>query len=487
MSRVIISCVSICWIALLLPCCNAIEEALNLSQPVVESVYPAHCSSGISGDVVITVTFSKKMDKVRTASAFTLSSETGIVHGEFRWDDSGRKMSFYPSKALSGSAPYTISITEGAEDSEGNDLKEAYQSIFALYGDTTPPRVISFSPQNAVNLSPPIPRDTNIVITFSESIDVATLSKGFSITPAVEGIFTWDAARKQISFDPVYNLQEGAGYTVTVGREISDISGNNPVGDTTWSFRVGNDFRGPAITSVSQDPGPVLTENTLTGGAEKNSSIVIRFSEPVTRESSNDAISISPYCRYHVEGPLMTEELTLVFDDPLESESTYSLQITPRICDASGNQLDREYRYDFHTDGMLSKRPAVLAITDANHGFPDNDFLTAGNHWSTGEIEYLPLSEAYGPVYIIFSAAIDPVSIGIDIEKIAGGSAGLMRIQNPDWPVIGPFERFRVYRFDISGFSAGNIYRLTIKGGPEGLRDTRGNTLKEDYIQYIRI
>jgi hypothetical protein len=274
---------------------------------------------------------------------------------------------------------------------------------------------------------------------------------------------------------------------VTVGREISDISGNSLGGDTAWSFRIGNDFRGPGIVSVSQEAGPVLTENTLTKGAEKGSSIIIRFSEPVTRESSYDAISISPYCRYHVEGPSLTDEVMLVFDEPMESESGYSLTITPRICDVAGNQLDREYRYDFYTDGQNSKRPAVLAITDANHGFPDNDFLSSGNHWSTGEIEYLPLSDPYGPVFVVFSAAIDPVSIDIDIEKIAGGSAGLIRIQDPDWPVIGALERFKAYRFGISGFSAGNIYRLTIKGGPKGLRDSRGNTLKEDYIQYIRL
>ncbi len=487
MGKIIAMCIFGWAIAFFLPCCNAIEDALNLSRPVVESVYPAHCAAGVAEDVIIQVTFSKEMDAVRTASAFALSSETGIVRGEFRWDDSGRRMSFYPSKPLTGNGTYAIRITEDAEDSEGNDLKGEFQSIFALHGDTTPPRILSVSPQNTEHLTPPIRPDTNIVIVFSEAIDVSTLSKGFSITPPVEGVFAWDAARKQITFDPVYSLQEGAGYTVTAGRAISDISGNNLSEDITWSFRIGNDFKGPGILSVSQSSGPILKENTQTKGAEKNSSVIIRFSESVTRESAYDAISISPYCPCHVEGPVVSDELSLVFDEPLESERSYSLRIAPRICDPAGNQLDREYRYDFFTDGPNSKRPAVLAITDTNHGFPGNDFLVAGNHWSTGEIEHLPLEEPYGPVYIIFSEDIDPVSIDVDIEKIAGAAAGLIRIQNPDWPAIPPIERFRVYRFDISGFAAGNIYRLTVKGGAGGLRDFRGNSLKEDYIQYIRL
>jgi hypothetical protein len=67
----------------------------------------------------------------------------------------------------------------------------------------TPLSPDSFSFRKHGNTDPAYRPDTNIVIVFSEASDVSTLSKGFSITPPVEGVFAWAAARKQITFDPV--------------------------------------------------------------------------------------------------------------------------------------------------------------------------------------------------------------------------------------------------------------------------------------------
>jgi hypothetical protein len=58
---------------------------------------------------------------------------------------------------------------------------------------------------------------------------------------------------------------------------------------------------------------------------------------------------------------------------------------------------------------------------------------------------------------------------------------------------LGPFQvhpwlppAFTTYTFTLSGVTVGNTYKLTIKGGKDGVRDVNENYMKEDYVQYIQ-
>jgi len=46
--------------------------------------------------------------------------------------------------------------------------------------------------------------------------------------------------------------------------------------------------------------------------------------------------------------------------------------------------------------------------------------------------------------------------------------------------------QFTRVKFGLYKVVEGNTYRITVKGGKSGLRDTNGNYMKEDFIQLIR-
>jgi hypothetical protein len=477
--------------------CDAISEKLGFSQPEIVSVYPGRFMSGVSPDVEIIVEFSDAMDTVKTNQAFALSTETGTIQGYFRWDGAGTTMTFTPKEPLSDSNMYTISITTDAEDSDGNDLKENYESVFYVNSDLTPPTIVSHTPDSGATGVHPSPEIDPILyassfirITFSEAMDIDSIFDGFSISPSVQGLFSWNVNHTEVTFDPVYDLDYGTTYIVSLGTSLRDLNGNNLEEQYNYSFTVGDDFTGPELTSVNQEKGGISgaiwsegSENLL---AESRWDIILTFNEPVLRKTISNSISLSPSANFHIEAPTTSSTIRIKLDEPLESECHYTLKITPSITDPFGNSLVREYRYKFYTNGAESTCPVVEYITDTDHGYPPYNYPPA-DYWAHDDIEPLSFNDPYGDVYIIFNKEIDPVSIGVDITRSFGSGGGIPSITSIDWPVINPPGQFRVYKFQVTGLVPGNTYRMNVNGGSTGLKDSYGNIMKEDYIQYFKV
>jgi len=79
---------------------------------------------------------------------------------------------------------------------------------------------------------------------------------------------------------------------------------------------------------------------------------------------------------------------------------------------------------------------------------------------------------------------IDPLSLSMDIELVAGPGAG-GSIINIDWPVGPTAAKFTRLKFDLHSINAENLYKIVIKGGKNGLRDMNGNYMKTDFVQMI--
>ena len=465
---------------MLLSACSYISDRINFTRPEIVSIYPSNMAIA-DKDVIIEVVFSSEMDTVKTANAFSLTSASGTVSGYFRWPGSGRRLSFQPKNALKDAEMYTITISSSAEDKDGNDLKEIATSVFYVNTDLSSPEIQSHTPESneigilpdLSNLSPP----GYIAITFSEAIDPDTLYDGITISPAVQGIYAWDTTQRIITFDPIRDLIYGTTYTVTVHRSLADISGNPLPEQYSFNFTVGDDFEKPTVSSVHQDlPAPggyTWIEKEVNDEIEKYEDIIITFSEEIAVDTLSDAISISPRCDFYIETNATNDQAIIVFRSPMESETNYTLTISPTITDVQSNNLIKEFVYQFYTDGATSIRPEVIAISDPIEGV-----------WPLNDIQTLKIFDPYENIHLVFSAEMIPSSITIEVERVIG-DAGNPAIINPDWPDIAP-GIFRVYKFDLSRVLAGNIYKLTLKGGRDGARDIYGNNMKEDFVQYIR-
>ncbi len=471
----------IVFITCSLPGCDFVSDKLGFDQPEIKSVSPSNGATNVNTDTVIEVVFSKSMDTVKTNQSFSLSGGSGTIIGTYRWSNNNKTMIFTPRHSLTEYNMYSIVITETAEDTDGNDLSDTYRSTFYINNDLTRPEIISHSPLNdaiGVSNDPDIP-EGRVTVTFSEAIDIDTIYSGFSITPSVEASYQWSADHTTVTFIPVYGFKYGTTYTATIDQVICDVNGNSLAEQYVFHFTCGDDFINPEVSSVYQDIAPFTAWDvgTVTSNIEKSGDIVITFNESILPDSVYDAISFSPSAQFYVTTESADTIARIHFTSDLEPETDYTMQVTPSITDIQNNPLLQQYNYRFITNGPSSVRPTVTSIYD-------ND---QGSIWTAGEVEQLAISGTVYPfdlggLVITFSHSIDPSSISMNIVKSVGSSNN-PSIINPYWVDMG----YTQYRFFINGMVGGNIYKITIEGGNGGVKDSYGNYMEEDYVQYVQV
>lgn len=457
----------------------------DFTMPTVVSASPGRNEISVDQDASVRIRFSKKMDTMKTSNEFTLSSSTGSVKGYFSWGSGDTVMSFRASEPLKRAEKYTIRITEDAEDSEGNDLDDEFVSSFYTGGDNAQPEIDSFLPAaNSIGNA----ADTVVTVVFSEAMDPDTIYDGLSVSPATEGYYEWSADHTTAMFRPLYGFNYGVTYTATVNTSMKDAAGNSLQEEESFNFTVGDDFVPPEPVVYQDNATPLtLDENQQVSGAEKDGSIVIDFSEVVVTDMISDSISISPAAEFYVStstvvsGGVNITRAVINFTENLQSEEIYTLRIGSSITDLQQNSLSREYRYVFVTDGPYSVCPSVSDI---------GDLATIGSaSWTQGDIEMLQLDDAldqyYDDIAIDFNNPIDPLSLQITVDIVAGAS-GSPSVVNIDWPAAPPDGQFTRLTFGLHGVSTGKTYSIRIKGGEGGLRDRNGNYMKEDFVQVVK-
>lgn len=450
-------------------------------RPEVQSVTPEKDSTTALPDTRVTVTFSKQMDTVKTNEEFSLSSSSGTVDGYFSWDPGGRVMTFTPKFHLTGAERYTLRISKGAEDTDGNDLKNDFLSTFHTGGDLGQPVVLSYMPgANTIGNA----ENSTVTIRFSEPVDMNTIYSGISISPAVQGYFTPNGASDEITFTPLYGFSYGVTYTVNIANSVTDTAGNKLLYPVVFSFTVGDDFVKPELTAYQNLSTPLyLDEYQLIGGGEKDGSITIDFTELVKTDNLSSAISISPAVPFFISTSVAVNGGTsftrgiIHFTEDLLSCETYTLKISSSVTDMQGNSLDHDYRFVFVTDGTGSTQPDVTSIGDLS-----GSVITA---WHMDEVQPLLIGSGfYDNIGVDFSKEINPTSLKITVDRVTGSGGGA-NVVNIDWPVTGAGQ-FRRLKFGLHGLTGGSTFKITIKGGKTGLRDSNNNYMKQDFIQLIR-
>ncbi len=136
----------------------------------------------------------------------------------------------------------------GAFPSGDGTVGGDFVSTFMVNAAT--PSVISTAPANgslSVDLYMPVS------VTFSESMDQASVEASFSVVPAVAGAFSWSGST--VVFTPFSALSESMTYTVTIGVGAEDIAGTALAAPYAFSFTTGT----AAAASLPLPVGPVTS------------------------------------------------------------------------------------------------------------------------------------------------------------------------------------------------------------------------------------
>jgi hypothetical protein len=233
----------------------------DLTAPEIVSRSPSPNATGVQQLQPVIVQFSEPMNNSSVASAFSWTWSSGIVSYSMTIDD-GNTYVFTPAQPLALNTLFTVSITSAAEDLAGNDLAPAAWSFRTTSSvDNMPPRVLSTVPADgATNVSV----GTNLQITFSERINEQSLS-GVILTPNPgDGVASWSADGRTVTFDPDQDLEDDTQYTLVLPQgAVEDLAGNPLAESYSATFttaaalasgRISGTIEGDADSDAASDP-----------------------------------------------------------------------------------------------------------------------------------------------------------------------------------------------------------------------------------------
>jgi hypothetical protein len=208
----------------------------DTTPPTVNSTSPLNAATDVAVDALISATFSEVMDaSTLTTSTFLVYDGTFYRAGTVSY--AGTTATFTPSSNLDYNTTYTATISTGAKDLAGNPVQSDYDWTFTTGAapDTTPPTINSTSPAAGAT---DVAVDSNITVTFSESMDESTLTGStFNVNDGsgnIAGTVTCNVATA--TFNPASNLDHGTTYTATITTGVEDMSSNPLQADYSWSF-----------------------------------------------------------------------------------------------------------------------------------------------------------------------------------------------------------------------------------------------------------
>lgn len=134
------------------------------------------------------------------------------------------------SATFTGRDGHAYAFRSLGTDAAGNVETKSANDTWTVI-DTTPPFVVSDAPEGSgVGTAPAI------TITFSEPMDEASVVQAFSMTPAMNGNFTWNTAGTVLTFTPARPLVPGTAYGVTISTAAKDLAGNAMTAPKTFVF-----------------------------------------------------------------------------------------------------------------------------------------------------------------------------------------------------------------------------------------------------------
>jgi hypothetical protein len=367
--------------------------------PQIISTEPQKNAENIRLGSDIRITFTDPMDHSTTEAAFKSSPK---LTGSFEWI--GNTLIFIPVNVLDPEINYNITINASAVDIIGKPLDGDFDDI----NDGSPEddyswtfKTIEGTAPTIQNISPPdnafeIPLNTTIRVTFSEPMNKSSVEMAFSVTPVLQGSYLW--LGETMEFIPTQDLKYNTKYGIKISTMAKDLVGNTLDGNINGSGEDSStdDFSTTFQTRSLIDNKPPVVQFTTPSDKRVNvdvwSKIVIHFSEPMNRTSTENSIHIMP----SISGDLYWDnsglELSIVPKRYLSFDTKYTLTLDGlKVRDISGNTLDG------NSNGIPE-------------GAPDDNYSWRFKTTSK------PLNELISP--IVISTNPSDGSVDIDVDSI---------------------------------------------------------------------
>jgi hypothetical protein len=309
------------------------------TKPFVVSTWPFVGQTGVSNATTVQVTFNEAMDRNSTQAAFSID---GSVNGAFTWNSANTTLTFTPGpNNLTLSTVYHVTMSTAAQDMQGENMTAPYAYSFTTVASPTSPYITAISPaRSAENQSLVV----TIRITFSETMDPASVENSFSISPSIavgDPKFTWASSNRQmtLNYSLAGVLATNTMYTVTMLTGAMDLSDEHLQVNYTWSFTTIPPSP-PYVVSTIPIPGETNVDCTIWG---------VNFSEPMSSSVTWAAFSISPYnpTNNYNNSRWVNSSYIQFYIAPLTNLTTYTVTISTNARDSQGENFTAPYTFAF--------------------------------------------------------------------------------------------------------------------------------------------
>src|SRR5690606_25118276 len=352
--------------------------------------------------------------------------------------------------------------TRGPTVRAGNVFAQSWSATFRTAVDTTAPRLLSVWPPVGTAISPHACPE----LFFDESVDPASVEPTTVTLTDAHGNaahlrVTADPDQRRLRLVPSAPLPKGATVRLEVAggpSGLTDLSGNPLASGTLVEWTVGSDDVPPAVVGtlpsdrearVSLNVQPTITfDEPLDRVAVHGGSVVLRdghgpVAARVTLADGDTRIVVEP-------------------DDHLRRDTEYVCTVyggPAGIRDRAGNVLARDVVITFRTADDATLPDVILLPGDGAAAVPTSTHLSA-----------------------LFDTPFDPATVTDDVMTVT---------TRDGVPVAGRVEVLRANRtlrfVPRDPWTPGGWYRVTLRGGPEGVREASGNWLAGDRVHEFRI
>ena len=322
----------------------------------------------------IILNFSKEVNRNSLIDSFTFSCDKENIEGRFLFEKTS--VTFYPVEMLEDGHDYSISILQSLEDLDGISLTENYKYDFTKKSESNPPEVLSIFPEDSF-IS--IEEITQIDIKFSETVDIKSFEKAFTMNPACDYRLIWneDCDFLEVKFNK--ELKRSTLYRVTINNSLKDLNNNHQLNTFNSVFTNAFDDECPDYTIhyTQNDEIFELDSENINEGIMFDSLLEITFSEAVQIDSVQNFITVKPELALKFETDNISKnKVNISFSKISECGNTkYFLTVNKGIKDESGNESLFTKSYTLVFNNEANRPPELLK----SYLILDDNVLTFSN------------------------------------------------------------------------------------------------------------
>lgn len=190
-----------------------------------------------------------------------------------------------------------------------------------------------------------VPVSDNIVISFNKSMNTVSVESAFSITPEVNGSFSWNSENSEVTFDPDNNFTGKTNYIIAVDETATDVDGVPFYNNYQFGFTT------QRVELLMMDNYPANGMNEISRSVE----IQLAFDGPIDQstlggriflyDEQNNKLGVRVNTGVYTDGKIIFEP-----QNQLKRNAEYRIQLKQGISDEGGLLLQQDKEIVFRTE-----------------------------------------------------------------------------------------------------------------------------------------